>query len=436
MKRLAIISLAFLAPLIIASSAQAAGASFYLSPATGSFFVGSTFDVSIFVNTGGENVNAVEVNLKFDPAKLQIASPTAGKSFIQVWVSQPTFSNTKGTMSFIGGVPSPGINTTSGLVSTITFRAIAPGETSVLFLETSKILRNDPQGTNIATSASRGVYTLLIPPPEGPKVFSSTHPDQNKWYKNNNPTISWEKEEGVTDFSYSISQDPTEVPDNKSEGDHTSVSFSEIEDGTWYFHVKAKKNEVWGGTSHYLIQIDNTPPAAFTPVVEPSARTTEKQPLVSFMTTDALSGVDYYQVKYIDITPERKAEEVGFFTEASSPYKLPPLEKGDYLVVVRAYDVAGNWQEGNVKIQIFPAGIFFTRSGIQFGAFLLPWWVIILVLIIIILLLIIYLWRRHKLLIKKQRYAILGIEKRLEEHKGKYEYEMKPENTGIKDYEK
>ena len=43
---------------------EAAGASLYLAPANGTFFVGSTFDVSVFVNTGGNNVNAVKVDLE------------------------------------------------------------------------------------------------------------------------------------------------------------------------------------------------------------------------------------------------------------------------------------------------------------------------------------------------------------------------------------
>ena len=398
---------------------QAAGASLYLSPNSGTFYVGSTFDVSIFVNTGGEDINAIQADLKFDSKKLQIASPTAGKSFISVWISQPTYSNIEGTAFFQGGIPTPGINTSAGLVSTITFRVIAPGETTIYFLDSSRVLLDDGKGTDILTSTGRGVYTLSIPPPEGPKVFSSTHPDQNEWYKNPNPTFSWEKEEGVTDFSYSFDQDAVGVPDNISEGDHTSVSYSEVGDGIWYFHVKAKKAEVWGGTSHYPVQIDSSPPAAFTPTVEPSPETIEKQPLVSFITTDALSGIDYYQLKYIDITPERKEEEVGFFREVTSPYKLPSLEIGKYLVVVRAYDVAGNWREGTVKIQIFPEGIFLTRRGIQFREWILPWWALILILIIILALISYYFWHRHQIMVKRRKGKLGEIEKRFEDHRKK-----------------
>ncbi len=79
---------------------KAEGASLYLSPSEGTFFVGSTFDVSIFVNTGKNDINTVQVDLKFDPKKVQVASPSAGKSFISIWISQPSYSNTEGTLSF------------------------------------------------------------------------------------------------------------------------------------------------------------------------------------------------------------------------------------------------------------------------------------------------------------------------------------------------
>ncbi len=417
-KLLVVFSLLLVLFSVLPSITEAGGASLYLSPGSGTFYVGSTFDVSVFVNTGEEYINAIEVNIKFDPKKVQVASPTGGKSFIEVWVAQPTYSNTNGTMRFIGGVPTPGIKTSGGLVSTVTFRAISPGETSVYFLGSSKVLRNDPDGTNILTSIGRGVYNLVIPPPEGPKVFSPTHPDQNKWYKNNNPTFSWEREEGMTDFSYDFDQDPLGVPDNISEGSHNSVSYSALEDEIWYFHVKAKKAGVWGGASHYVVRIDTTPPAIFTPTVDPSEKTIEKQPLISFITTDALSGMDHYKLKYIDVTPGKKGEEVGFFTEVVSPHKLPPLEVGRYLVVIRAYDDSGNWREETVIIEIFPDGLYFSGKGIHYRQYLFPWWLLILLLLIIALVFLYLKWRKEKELFKEEEKKFSKKEKELEKQKG------------------
>ncbi|MDO8264967.1 MAG: cohesin domain-containing protein [Candidatus Parcubacteria bacterium] len=395
---------------IFVPPAKAEGASLYLSPAGGTFFVGSTFDISIFINTGGNNINAVNVELKFDPKKIQIASPTTGKSFIAVWVSQPNYSNINGTASFQGGVPSPGVNTSSGLVSTITFRVITPGETTISLLDSSQILLDDGKGTNILSSLSRGVYTFKIPPPEGPTVFSTTHPDQNKWYNNNSPTFSWEKEEGITDFSYTLDDSFFSNPDNISEGDYTSVSFSDLKDKIWYFHIKAKKAGVWGGISNHIIQVDTTPPAFFKLSFEPTLRlplTTSRTPTVSFLTTDNLSGADHYELKIIDLGDSLEKSSPGFFIEASSPYKIPSLTDGEYEILVRAYDVAGNWRDSSQNIEVIPVNKIFyvTKNGVYIFNIFLSWQKVILFLIFLIALILIAVstWRRTQKKLKKER---------------------------------
>ena len=140
----------------------------------------------------------------------------------------------------------------------------------------------------------------------------------------------------------------------------------------------------------------------------------ERQPLISFITTDVLSGMEHYKLKYIDITPEKKEEETGFFTEVVSPYKLPYLEVGRYLVVVRAYDDSGNWREQTVKIEIFPEGIYFSKKGIHYRQFLFPWWLLILILLIILLLVLYLKWRREKNLFKEEKKRLTKTGERLD----------------------
>jgi len=330
------------------------GASLYITPSSGTYFVGSTFNVSIYVNTGGRDINAVQVELQFPADKIQVASPTTGKSFISVWVSQPTYSNTRGTASFIGGLPSPGVNTSSGLVSTITFRAKAPGTATISFKDSSQILLDDGNGTNILSSISGAKYELVIPPPEGPIVSSPTHPDQNKWYQDNNPAFSWEKAGDVTDFSYSLDKNAIGVPDNSSEGDAATVSYDNLSDGLWYFHVKSKRAGSWGGPTHFPVYIDKTSPAKFKPEVEPSKRTSNRSPLISFITTDALSGIDHYEINIV--SKDLESESAAFFTEQASPYRIPTQELGSYSIIVRAYDRAGNYQDETVEIKIVLPG--------------------------------------------------------------------------------
>jgi len=408
---------------------KAAGASLYFSPSSGTVFAGSTFNVSVFLNTSGADVNAVKIKLKFDPKKLQIVSPTAGKSFISVWVAQPSYSNTLGTAAFQGGAPSPGINTSDGLVSTITFRAISPGQALVSFIEEDcAALLNDGQGTDILSSFGRAVYNLAVPPPEGPKIFSSTHPDQNKWSKNNNPSFNWEKESGVTDFSWLLNNEPQDVPDNISEGAERGVFFSEAADGIWYFHLKAKRAGAWGGTSHYLAQIDTSPPADFSLVFEPTLANgwiASQEPVVSFITTDALSGLDYFKLKTVDLREGLEGEEAGFFTEAESPYRFPLLGLGKHLVIVRAYDKAGNWREVSRVIEVMPPHerFFISAEVLFFCRWFLPGWFLagFLILVLVVFGFLLYFLYRYYRQRKIQANVLTKVTKRRQDIKNNQE---------------
>lgn len=359
--------------------AEERGASFYLSPHTGTFFVGSTFDVSVFVNTEENSINAVQVDLKFPPNLLQVTSPTAGSSFISVWADQPFYSNKDGLISFKGGVPAPGINASAGLVSKITFRTKAPGIAFISFLNSSKVLLADGKGTNILKTTTVGEYILIIAPPEGPKVFSSTHPSLTTWYKNNNPSFRWEKEEGVTDFSYSLDQDPQGISDNISEGSDTSTTFNDVLDGIWYFHLKAKKiskgEERWGEASNYPIQIDTTPPKDFAINIERIGRITGLRFFAYFSTTDLLSQIDHYEISVVDLSDPQDSTNP-FFIEAVSPHRLPIERTGKYAILVRAYDKAGNFTESKSTLTIVSPLISYTEKGIKIGILFLPWWLI------------------------------------------------------------
>ena len=241
MRRILLILFILTLDFVMAPSVKAAGASLSIYPQTGTFTVGSTFDVSVFVNTGGEDVNAVKVDLKFDPEKLQVITPAKGLSAVGAWVFLPSFSNTKGEIFLQGGFSAKGINTSEGLISVIVFEAVSPGKAEVYFLDSSQVLVGEAEGLNILTSVNRATYDIVPSPPKGPRIFSETHPDQNQWYKNNSPVFSWEKIEETTGYSYKLDDDPYGEPDNTVDTESTSVFLPECEDGTQYFHLKAKR---------------------------------------------------------------------------------------------------------------------------------------------------------------------------------------------------
>ncbi len=361
--------------------AKAAGASLNFSPSQAEYLIDSTFDVSVLVNTGEQAVNTVEANITFPPDKLQVVSPSVGKSFIQVWVAGPSYSNTAGTISFSGGLPHPGVVTSSGVISTISFRAKAAGRADLKFLDTSKVLADDGQGTSILTSKSSASLNIKLTPPTGPVVSSPTHEDQNKWYTNRSINFLWERQEATSAFSYVFDDNPGTIPDEQSETEDTHVTLQAKADGIWFFHIRGK-NQSWGGTTHYLVHIDSTPPAAFSPIIEHSVFLLNTGEIVAFHTTDGASGIDHYEVRIIADNNEQDITTL--FTEQKSPYEVPQLTAGKYKLVVRAFDKAGNTIDGTTSFRV-------VSSVIEISA-RTKWLTAAEILIVLLLLLVLYLW--------------------------------------------
>lgn len=371
-----------------------ADASLYIQPASGTVTLGSTFTVSVYVNTGGREVNAIDVRLEFPPDKLQVVSPTAGQSVISVWVAQPAFSNSQGTIRFQGGAPNPGIRTSAGLVSSIVFRARQVGPATITIRDDSRVLLNDGLGTNILSRASGAQFGIVLPPPAGPTVVSSTHPDQTVWYKNRNPLFSWDAPAGIQGYSYSITQDPLDEPDAISEGVTTQTRYQNLPDGIWYFHIRALGPDGAGPTTHFVVLIDGTPPASFAPEITPSKQTTDKTPIIKFVTTDASSGISHYEVKFIEVENQKNPELTPFFIEARSPFQAPELLAGIYDVVVRAHDRAGNITDEVARVEIVDPFLKpISERGIAVGTLTMPWWLFYFLVDILIILCVVVVWK-------------------------------------------
>ncbi len=400
---------------LIPSFVQGGSPSLYLAPSNGTFFVGSTFSVSIYVDTKENKINAVEIGLKFPADILQVTTPTAGESFVSEWLTPPSYSNIGGVISFKGGIPE-GIATSAGLVSTITFRAKSPGVAKLEFLDSSKVLLADGKGTPLVATTFGGSYKILIPPPEGPEIFSPSHPDSEKWYSNPNPIFSWKKDKGVTDFSFSFSQNPQENPDIVSEGDLTSKVYKGISDGIWYFHLRTKKDGLWGRTSHFAVKIDTAPPQEFKPRIDIANK------FVYFETKDIHSGINYYEISVWEIN--KVSAPASFFVEAVSPFKIPINKPGSYSVIVRAYDKAGNKQEAEVRFRLLnPLITYLEERGVAIKGIFFSWtliffiWFVLILTIIYLLFRLLNRQRGFKKGIKEIREAIEEIEKVEEKEK-------------------
>lgn len=182
------------------------------------------------------------------------------------------------------------------------------------------------------------------------RIYSETHPFSGDWYNNNSPVFLWERDEGVTGFSYILDDKPSTIPENKVMTDETIISYEGLVDGLRYFHVKAFKGGVWGNPGHFLLRIDTHPPAEFTPEVSYvlAEGSLSDRALVSFFTTDNLSGLDNYEVGVIDESQPETESPV--FVESESPYQVAVSKKASLRVIVRAVDKAGNIREVHTKV--------------------------------------------------------------------------------------
>lgn len=338
MKRLLLIICTVTLGVVLPGSVHAA--TLGLSPSSGSFTTGSTFGVSVRVNTQGVAINSAEATVRYPRNILEVSSISKGGLFT-LWPSEPTYSNTDGQVTFAGGLPSPGYNGSAGTLITITFRSKSAGSATVN-ITGGRVLANDGSGTNVLTSQGSGTYTIADAPappnvPAAPTITSSSHPDSSAWYTLRDIVAEWTRGSGVTGFSYALDDQAETIPDTVQDTTGTSAQFTGIGDGVWYLHVRGVNSAGWGATAHFRVQIDATGPLPFTifgtlnDVADPSIR---RQ--ISFETTDAVSGMHHYELS-ID-----GGAAIGIDVGATTPYILPELGIGTHTLLVRAVDVAGN----------------------------------------------------------------------------------------------
>lgn len=347
----------------------AIGASLYLVPSAGTYTVGNTFSVQIKLNTGGTAINTSDGTLSFSPEKLEAISISKTDSIFTLWVQEPAFSNTLGTVTFAGGKPSPGFTGAAGTILTITFRAkTATFGTANLTFAGGSVLADDGRGTNVLTNMNSGAYTFIsrettpnLPPSQGgerpaetfgkvlaaPVIFSTTHLDANLWYSNNDPEFNWQLPSGVNGVSLLLHQKPDANPGLTSDGLIISKSYEDVEDGIWYFHIRFRNEDGWGNILHRKALIDIENPDPFEVVIDNEGDPTNPTPIIYFKTQDSLSGIDYYEVKI--------GGEISSTTQASiigSPFRPQPVPAGKYIMEVKAFDKAGNFSLVSTELEI------------------------------------------------------------------------------------
>ncbi len=354
------------------AAAQTKSAVLFLSPNSGSYAVNSNFSVKVAVNSGGgDGINAAEGQIKFDSSYLSVTKVADTGSIFKLWTTDPTYSNSAGTVSFGGGSPGP-YTGNSGTIFTIYFTAKKAGTTAVNFTS-GIVLAADGKGTNVFSGFGNASFTIteaqkaeekpadkpkteeekpavkgLLPPL--PEISSETHPETDVWYANNHPQFSWKLLTDLIGVSYDITSSPESDPGAEIDGIVEDVLFEEIvPDGEKYFHIKYKNKSGWGQIAHKKFMVDATPPKSFNIVVDDGGDATNPAPLLRFSTSDETSGLDYYK-----ITLNGQAEQVKPEEMEKGHYKPRPLSPGEYSAQIEAVDKAGNIASAEAKFIIEP----------------------------------------------------------------------------------
>lgn len=352
----------------VVSSSLGHASDFNILPSTGSFGVKREVVATVKIDTAGEIINAAQARVSFNPAILEVTSLSKVGSIFNFWLQEPVFSNTDGIIEFIGGTVN-GISGSSLQVLQVHFITKGVGSSDISFTDAS-IAAADGSGTNILSNANGAQFTVsssaIIPPahvpapaqiartpteaaglPAKPVVVVPLYPDPDGWYSVTAQFLaSWELPSDISGISTALNADPAFTVPPVSEGLFEAKIFPAIgKDGVQYLHVRFKNNKGWGPVRHHRIAVDSQPPIPFKIDIKTGAASDNPSPKLSFNTTDALSGVQHYEISMNSEEP---------IIVNGPDYLFTPHPPGAYAIKVRAYDKAGNSVEDRVAVEILP----------------------------------------------------------------------------------
>lgn len=237
-----------------ASPVFAASASLSLSPASTSAIVGSSFNVGIYVNTGGNAVNAVQANLTYPANQLDFVSISSSAAFgvdAQSTGGGGSVTIARGAISPVSG---------NQLVATVRFKAkVSTGTATISFRSGSGVASN---GTPILGATTGATVAFKPVPAATPAAPAAPAPPKDTAaptisnikvsdIKTNSATVTWTTSEPASsqvsyglDANYGLTAaDPTMVTE------HKLVLDSALMRPATTYHYTVKSVDAAGNTS-------------------------------------------------------------------------------------------------------------------------------------------------------------------------------------------
>lgn len=321
-----------------------------IQPEFGVYNLGFEQKFSVFVDTGDESVNAIQIGLLFDPKAVEVKALEVATSTCS-YIIKNQIDKDKGKIDFACAILKSDGETGSFRVVDLIVNPLQTGTFSLTFDDMdTQVLAGDGLGTNVLRMAQAGSYRVAdfyvsksknattTTQLEPLVIFSPTHPNKARWYNLDKASFVWR---GKTDqvYKYAFDNLSDTVP-SKEYVQGNSITLPISGDGVLYFHLQSV---LGGDIVHYRLQADLTPPLIV--AIDTSHQTIMVGDVVrfSFEAKDTGSGVQ--QNYYVDLGNR-------LFLPIGPQLFVPFLEKGKQTVILRVYDGAGNYSEKSQVIDV------------------------------------------------------------------------------------
>lgn len=305
--------------------------------------VGDTVPVILRLDSDGIQINSADIRLTYDTTKVNVEKITREQSIFSLWPEAPSWDEQAGTIRATGGRPNGAVVRDAALL-TIYFRATASGEWALSSADAFRVYSNDsqPQPFSIQPTTVRG--TITDPLVSGILLRSTSHPTPDTWSRRSVVDVSWEKE-AETQYGFSFSDRADRVPSDVPQETSGTETFTDLDDGVYYFAIHARKNGNWSSVTRRRFLIDQTSPSAPAPTII-SADQLAGRSAVSWVTEDVTSGIAQSTV-----TIGKKR-----ITSASSPLLIESSWSGKNMTIT-VTDQAGNESTSSLRLPGELAGL-------------------------------------------------------------------------------
>lgn len=132
----------------------------FIIPTKGQYRLGEIFPMKIEIAGIKTPINAVQADLGFEPAKVEVVDVSTKESFANIFI-QKEINNNGGYARLTGGLPNPGFFSEKGVFGTVLFKGKSPGVVKIEFLPSTMVLANDGKGTNVLKDLASASYLIL-----------------------------------------------------------------------------------------------------------------------------------------------------------------------------------------------------------------------------------------------------------------------------------